>query len=155
MANLNPTQFQQLPMFMSAREITNQFAPYDYDREATVLDGNYEALEFESDDELWDRKTEEAWNQGLRHEMANDNFRVRKPIHLAHDEDPRDEREGDIPAYPQIAGGHHRIAVLNEEAPDQLQPVLHHETLAEAQWEGGMRKSWYDPPPENIAYPYS
>jgi hypothetical protein len=35
---------------------------------------------------------------------------------------------------PQIAGAHHRLAILGEVAPDRLLPVIHHETMHEARW---------------------
>lgn len=41
---------------------------------------------------------------------------------------------------PQIAGGHHRIAAMNEIAPDRLLPVLHQESVLHAK--KGMGKSY-------------
>jgi hypothetical protein len=150
---LNPHQFnavqgEQLKAFMSADEIDREFSPFDWDREEMSYEDGVSW--YESNDELYDRKLEEAWDGGLRHDLAADNFKVRKPLSLAHSESNR----SGTAVYPQIVGGHHRIAVLRDEAPDQLQPVLHWNNIKEAQRGGGSQYEPMGPRPPR-PYPYS
>ncbi len=56
-SHMSSGQFaEQLPMFMSAREIQSQFAPLSYDKVDKYDNGWRE----ETDDELWDRKLDES-----------------------------------------------------------------------------------------------
>lgn len=69
----------------------------------------------ESDEQLWERKAEEADDYGLRGEIEEEG--VRKPVTLG-------TQFGDS-GKPQVVGGHHRIATMADIAPDELMPVLH------------------------------
>ena len=50
---------------------------------------------------------------------------VQKPVHLG-------QQFGDVDK-PQIVGGHHRIISARDTRPNQLIPVIHHESIAAAQ----------------------
>jgi hypothetical protein len=49
---------------------------------------------------------------------------VHSPINLM-------ETKGEL-GKPQVAGGHHRVAVMLNERPDELMPVLHNEDFGQA-----------------------
>jgi hypothetical protein len=155
-ARLGPTE--QLPMFMSAREIKEQYQPLDADRygatgtnaRTTRSSGGgeyatartwqehhtrrttggsklYLAGEgIESDEQLWERKAEEADDYGLANDIREEG--VQKPVSLG--------RQFGEMGKPQVVGGHHRIAVMGEEAPDELMPVLHYESFHHARMQG-------------------
>lgn len=111
-------QFSQLPMFMSAHEIRSQYRANDADRE----DNRYGELE--TDDELFDRKYEEADDSGLAHDVAKNG--VSDPIPLtmeAHASRPGSE---DFAGKPQMFGGHHRVAIMHRQRPHDLMPVEHY-----------------------------
>jgi len=150
----------QLPMFMSARDIQHQYQPLDADRLGGYEDehanphttwsssgGNnptqrnwrgetrrsqggskmhdrYPALE--SDQELWNRKAEEAGDYGLHEDIMEHG--VQKPVSLG-------QQFGNS-GKPQVVGGHHRIAVMGEESPDELMPVLHFKSFGDARMQG-------------------
>jgi hypothetical protein len=140
----------QLKMFMSAKEILSQYQPLDADRldlgsgQTTKDPGSWElnptartpsqhtrrttggsklykrrgrSKAVETDEQLWERKSEEAWDRGLAQSIIDKG--VKKPVSLG-------TRIGES-EKPQIVGGHHRIAVMAEEAPNELMPVIHYE----------------------------
>lgn len=145
-------------MFMSAREIQAKYQPLDADRAG--LNGSNEHTtwssgggdnptarswrghntrrttggsklymssgEPETDEQLWERKAEEADDYGLASEIREEG--VLKPVSLG-------SQFGES-GKPQIVGGHHRIAVMAEEAPDELMPVLHYDSFHEARMQG-------------------
>lgn len=119
---LNPQQFQQLPMFMSAHEIKATHVPID--RLHVATSGVDRRLE--TDDEVWDRKVDEAWErpQGSRS--------LRDVIHERQGRQPRPMSLNPTSTPPTVIGGHHRIAVMDEEFPDTLMPVVHHENIKAA-----------------------
>lgn len=154
----------QLPMFMTAREIKRKYQPLDADREDISFDHEgddaekimnaYPSLRLrrggvafddeasyrrrgqpgheyvqeireENDDEMWDRKATEASDDGLTQSLREHG--VRSPVSLS--------LERGRSGLPQVAGGHHRIAAMDEEAPDELLPVVHHRQFHDAKAE--------------------
>lgn len=103
-------------MFMSANEITARYQPLDADREEDGWSGP------ETNDELWERKANEAWDEGLAQGIIEHG--VKKPVSLG--------QAVGSEGKPQIVGGHHRLAVMREESPDELMPVLHYRDLSQA-----------------------
>jgi hypothetical protein len=153
------TQFHQLPMFMSAREIRSQYQALDGDRTSSGILGyvgtedgyptsrsskpskekpyiHYE-LHTEDDDDLFDRKYEEAQTKKhLNGDYLSDHIAkhgVENPVSLR-----ADPWETGSRGKPEILGGHHRIAVMETERPDELMPVEHYHSVAEARWAKGV-----------------
>lgn len=131
---LNPQQFEQLPMFMSAHEIRSKYQPLEADHEE--IEDYDEATDHysstrETSDELWDRKAEEADDWGL-----TDNIRE----HGVHTPIPLNVDNG------QLANGHHRVAAMNDIDHHQLLPVLHVEDHELGRhgvyWKHGNDQSW-------------
>ena len=148
--NINP---HQLKMFMSADEIMRHYQPLDADRLgqgdwSAVTSGRagsdaptartwaghntmrnsegrklYAEDRLESSDELWQRKAEEAWDYGLAQDIIDEG--VKKPVSLG--------MERGLEGKPQVVGGHHRLAVMAEESPHELMPVLHYQSFGHAQ----------------------
>lgn len=120
---LNDQQFQQLPMFMSAHEIKATHAPHDRLHVPTSMKEHRP----ETDNEVWDRKVEEAWvapgrgDRSLRQVIHDNDGRQSRPMSLNPTAKP-----------PTVIGGHHRIAVMDEEFPDTLMPVVHHTDIKAA-----------------------
>ena len=139
--HINPNQ---LKMFMSANEIMAQYQPLDGDRydseeEATHSSGGGDyptARDWrehrtqhttggsrlyirggvpETDEELWQRKADEADDYGLRSEIEEEG--VQKPVSLGTNIGSQGK--------PQVVGGHHRIATMADLDPDELMPVIH------------------------------
>jgi hypothetical protein len=126
---------EQMKMFMSAREIRSSHKPLqgDFEEVDDWMDGmsadEDDATRMETEDELWNRKTEEAEDSGLYEDIEERG--VQKPVHLsAYTADDRHYQGG---GHERILGGHHRIAVMGETRPDDLMPVLHHRNLFDAQ----------------------
>jgi hypothetical protein len=130
--NLSDQQFKQLPMFMSARDIKANYDPLPGDRE--VVGDGWTGARDETNDEVWERKAEEAENDGLYDDIVNRGA-VTHPVHLsAMDAGGKANSRARLGHdNEQVLGGHHRIAVMGEEAPDDLIPVLHHRNIFEAQ----------------------
>ena len=129
-------QFHQLPMFMSAREIRGGWQPLVGDVQSVQ---DHIGWRREKPDEVWDRKYQESENPRLVHDEPTGVWSredrplrdeilergVEKPVHLQ-------VPDGDD-TKPQVLGGHHRIAVMNEHKPDELMPVLFHDGIFSAQ----------------------
>ena len=109
---LNPRQFQQLPMFMTAREIQEQTTPLD------KSPGQPRAR-------FWATRARSATH---RHVVRNDpdsgnladSIRtegVHRPVEISWGETAKKK--------PELANGHHRVAVSFEHDPDRLIPVVH------------------------------
>lgn len=113
-------QFSQLPMFMSAREIKSQYAPWHGDFE------EHEDGSKESPRELWDRKYMESMDYGYHMTIPKEG--VRNPVAL---EVVNPWWQGH--KEPEIMGGHHRIEVMSRHKPDALMPVEHVLNFREAQ----------------------
>lgn len=133
-------QFHQLPMFMSAREIRTDYQALDGDRDDRVAhdwDASPEVHRPETDDELFGRKADEAWGDYdhspnthlslgehiLRHGVEN-------PVSLMDPAAPKWDMGSQ--GKPQILGGHHRVAVMEQEKPTALMPVEHFTSVKEA-----------------------
>jgi hypothetical protein len=149
-------QFEQLPMFMSAREITTSHQPLDFDRQSVNAEGHppewyrihrgmstndaykhHGPFVQENDDQLYDRKRQEAESRPLAQDIKDHG--VGMPVLL---EDGSNPHGGGAQGRRQIVGGHHRVAVMLDHAPDQLMPVRWHRDLRDAQRSGD-----YDSPP--------
>jgi hypothetical protein len=107
-------------MFMTAREIRQQYQAQDIDREWTGQGDT----KHDTDDELFERKYEDA---GLSSPFAPSSLKdsllqhgVEKPILLQADHN----RTG-WHGKPEIINGHHRVAVMGVHRPDDLLPVEH------------------------------
>ena len=142
------TQFHQLPMFMSAREIhegwkLNEPDRYGVDAKGkTTWPSQKKPTRPESDAEFWGRKSRESdqpdpvfndekqvWEPGtqtLRKSVVANG--VESPVRL---QDPGSAVFG----RPSIIGGHHRIAVMTEHKPDALMPVLFDHDINDAYWD--------------------
>jgi hypothetical protein len=124
-------QFQQLPMFMSAREIRSQYQALDGDR-LENSDGD-----LETDDDLFDRKHWES--QTMKHlngDYLADHIAehgVENPVSLQADP----WKTGSL-GKPAILAGHHRIAVMETSRPDELMHVEHYNSVAEARKSKGI-----------------
>lgn len=175
----------QLPMFMSARDITSQYAPNEADRKWHGTDfsvreaiggvyrredttgfgrqtqrgqrtdsginfvhpeGGYSRgpkrikAEAETDEQVYDRKRAESDQKRgkvvgrgrtvsiptLREDVAAHG--VQKPIALGQHESPSGRLS--------LAGGHHRLALMQHLNPDQLLPVIHVKDVNEANESG-------------------
>ena len=137
-------------MFMSAREIKATHQPiwgdvgrkFDY----SMFDGGG-GWRNETQDETWERKAEESRERGpmgggqspltAMGSLADhiEDHGVKFPVTL---EDPstayiRTKHNGDPDSKkPYVLGGHHRIAIMGENHPDDLIPVQHNHDVFEA-----------------------
>lgn len=116
---LADTPPRQLPMFMSAREIRDQYQALDADR-ARDSGGAPE-----TEDALFARKRREAFAGPLGGSLLEHG--VRSPVSLQ-----ADWRRPGSQGKPSILGGHHRIAVMDAHRPDELMPVEHFHSVADA-----------------------
>jgi hypothetical protein len=177
---------EQLRMFMSAREITHEYAPNEPDRKwhgtqfgvreaiggawareetsgfgrqtqrTSRTDGGINFVHpeggysrapkrtkapAETDEQLYARKLDEATNtkrgkvvgrgRTVSIPTLTEDIRqhgVQQPIALGQTESPS--------GRPSIAGGHHRVAVMQHLNPDQLLPVVHVKDVTEANESG-------------------
>ncbi len=103
---LNKDQFhEQLPMFVSAREIKEQYHPLDY-------------MEHRTKDEFWQDKLEESkvkaeWSKQSTYRSVGREG-VKRPVQIYID-----------PATGQknLGQGHHRVISQYEQGPDELIPA--------------------------------
>ena len=154
MAAHHHIQPEQLKMFMTANEILEHWGPLDLDRQQTG-GGTYGSFTrdpgsenptarsfrghntertsggsklyhrvggVESDEELWSRKAEEAGDYGLTDSILEEG--VKKPVSLGFSTGSTGKRE--------VVGGHHRLAVMREESPDEYIPVVHYPNFYQA-----------------------
>lgn len=115
---LNPQQFQQLPMFMSAREITDTASPGDRpygDDEAAVWRVKGKSA-FSKKAGAYGRKPTMSLGASIGQEG------VQRPVDIVH------TQTGEKPTT--LVQGHHRVAYSLENDPDRLIPVVHHEEPA-------------------------
>jgi hypothetical protein len=77
----------------------------------------------ESDEELWNRKYEEGEERGL-HEGIEEEGGIKRPVSLGSKKGSMGKKE--------IVGGHHRLAYMREQRPEDLMPVLHFQDIYEA-----------------------
>jgi len=96
-------QFEQLPMFMTAKELKNEVTPDDWRAGGPSLDS------------LWRRKAREAEKSGLTESIRKDG--VQEPVEVVH--------RGETHRY--LVDGHHRVAAASKVGPKTLLPVRHSE----------------------------
>ena len=133
--SLSAAQFQQLPMFMTAREIRDQYQGHDGSRRrfAGLSGGEIQMFKgrHETEDEMFRRKVSEAeerWDHGGDYLAAH--VRKHGVTHaISLQDDPT--IVGSL-GKPQILGGHHRVAVMHADRPDELMPVAHFRDVSEA-----------------------
>ena len=147
-ANLrSELQSGHLPMFMTGNEIKEHYAPLELDK----APAKHNIFENESDSELWTRKEAEARQTPLERygemgiilarqagklkginpkvslaEHIAKNGPVQKSVHLEM------RTPGTASGKPQVAGGHHRVAISAAEFPNHLLPVEHHDSAHKA-----------------------
>lgn len=116
---LNTYQFHdQLPMFMTGREIKENYKPWYGD----INPG-------ETESGLWNRKYREATHVDMGPPSLRDDILkngVKNPISLQF----KHLYGNDVP--PQVMGGHHRVAVMAQDKPDSLMPVAHYPDITSA-----------------------
>lgn len=116
--NLQPGQFQQLPMFMTVGEL-KQVRPNDFVSGAVVNSVGMPRQSYL--DRRWGEKLETTKNRAGRPESLYDKVNregVRDPIDIAHGEM--------VGGGSAIWDGHHRLAVVMDTKPDDhLVPVVH------------------------------
>lgn len=105
-------------MFMTPREIKTHYQTLIGDR-IPYRGANGKVL-VETNDEVWERKKEEADDEGLTASIAKHGVLSPVQLQLYDQWSPR---------RAQVLGGHHRIASAPE---DSLIPVIHHYSLSEA-----------------------
>ena len=140
MSNLSP-QFQQLPMFMSAREIRSQYRALDGDRRTVNPQGRTAISESfrhqgtsldqirrdmgpwskETDDQVFSRKYEESDET-----YVNDDETLHANVRRRGILDPINLTAPAPGSSMQVLGGHHRLAIADREFPDRLLPVEHY-----------------------------
>jgi hypothetical protein len=112
---------EQLRMFMTPREILDEYKPYEAEylpvkdpKTGRPVEKPDEKLgtsyEMESDKQLWDRKLQESRQNGLMADLKEHGVEV--PVSLN-------------PETRQVTGGHHRIITAFHLHPDQFIPVMH------------------------------
>jgi len=118
-------QFEQLPMFMSAREIMRKYEPLGHDKEM-------DRAPLESNKTLWSRKLDYAKSWGFPEELKRDG--VQEPVELGlhaghhywtHNEDGEINKSPYVTKKPEIMSGHHRVISMMYAAPDTYMPVTH------------------------------
>lgn len=145
-------------MFLTAREIRDQYQALDDDRimvdnpvpltstrspyrspthgrnariPSSVFDYDQPEIDHEeSDDELFSRKLREATTDNYSNRVSLADHLLKHGV-----ENPISlqfrELHGQL-GKPQILGGHHRVAVMHHFQPDALMPVMHFSSHAEA-----------------------
>lgn len=127
------------PLMMTGPEIRRQFQALDGDREPS---NDYEGPEH--DDEVYDRKYEEAWSpetswvhgSGVGDRINKHGYDMTHPVSLSSGKskgsylDVTGQR-GSQGRY-QVLGGHHRVAVMSTDFPDELMSVQWHRDIGAA-----------------------
>lgn len=98
-------------------------------REARAQDRRDWRTRPETDDQLWERKLDEAHDDGLYDSVASEG--VRHPIRLGRSRNQNDDLE--------VVGGHHRLAAATDIDPHRLVPVLHDENFRSAKMSSSYR----------------
>lgn len=109
----NPEQFGQLPMFVQAKTLRNDYIAND----ATTNGWDK--------DDLYDLKAGEA-HSGTRLYQSIKEGGIQKPINVWHEVTGRDRNSfSPRPIGKTVLNGHHRVAVQNELNPEAEVPVNH------------------------------
>ena len=119
---------QQLKMFMSAREIQSSYDPHEGDRKYKIMHG-----EMESNQEMWDRKLVESQAPIMHGKQRSPSLYEKLQTEGVQHPIPLSTMHYKGSHRPMVAGGQHRVAAMSHLNPDQLMPVLHHETIITAQ----------------------
>ena len=122
-------------MFMSAREIRDQYQAHDGDRHTWVGadESGVNFTQVMTDDEVFSGKYHAATVPDRDGHALYDDLEKNGVTHaISLQDDPR--IVGSL-GKPQILGGHHRVAVMHSLRPDDLMPVEHFRDVAEAKWE--------------------
>lgn len=136
---VKPERYEQLPMFMKPLDIMQNYAVHDYERLETAPSDSdlslssdpdgWDDMRPETDDELWDRKADEAqydkrvYDPVMQQETSlYDSIRsgqgIHTPIQLIHDANTGQKRV--------IGNGYHRLASALDGIPmDDYIPVEH------------------------------
>jgi len=146
-------QTESLGMMMD-RKLEESQMPYDEYREAHG--GGGDTMATPSIEEMWDSPSAPQPQTGhtdthdwhmheyMENKMSEHHMRRQSSLYedVAHSMRPGGEGFTGIvhlatgqfgsAGKPQIAGAHHRLAILGEVAPDRLLPVIHHEKMGEA-----------------------
>lgn len=119
--HVNPNQ---LRLFMSARELREQFDPNwgDFEGEETAKD-------------VWDRKLKVSKENGLYDDIKD--IGVRIPVTITGNPD-------DSGFNPEVMGGHHRIAAAYDINPDMEIPVNYDNSTRSA-WDVEQERGFSDP----------
>lgn len=121
--NLSQSQFQ--PMFMTSRGIMDTHQGLAGDRKMVKEEGTSRP---ETHEEFWSRKAEEHEDSGMAHAIRRQGYDTKYPISLR-----APGTSGPIETErPEILGGHHRLAQMVKEAPNQLLSVRHFGTTQQA-----------------------
>jgi len=113
-------QFEQLPMFMSGREITQQYAPAEDDKHWIN-----NKQRFENSDELWGRKAQESETGG----HGGRSYKLNSGgLGTLYESIKESGIQSPIPlGRTQVIDGHHRVASQFAIDPDRQIPVTHQE----------------------------
>lgn len=128
----------QLPMILTAREIMNNWQPFEGDRaERFDEQGHFQGVE--NAQQLYDRKLAESEAFGSHHggrvgvTLEQNKFRFDQAIpvglpddfytHEGQDKLTDETRGTEEDARPTLKDGHHRLAYVAKHAPDTLIPV--------------------------------
>jgi len=119
MSALSGPQFEQLPMFMTAKEIKSKYSPHPDD----YLHPDDNADKEETDRELWDRKLRQS-------SLKNKKFLTEGKTLRAHIRDHGVQKPVTLdPDTKTVMGGHHRIAVAAKEWPKDFIPVVYSDKI--------------------------
>lgn len=121
MSAVNPNQ---LRMFMTADEIVDHYKLGD-----TRLPGNPKGYKPDtSPQSVLDRKYQDTQRTGFSEILRNQG--VRDPVHVSYGTtaNPTATFRGE----PALRQGHHRVAWMQRNHPDQYLPVVHHDDAADA-----------------------
>jgi len=152
----------QLPMFMTAKEVLDRYRPAEGDRLYWYENGRGTPDHEETDQELWERKLREAKGETRRHKFPPWGAEERPPapskespgfLHPNAEPEYTSDRhpslfdavkeEGVVAPIslqtdqeaggrPQVLGGHHRVATMNDLDPEALFPVSFHDSMKDA-----------------------
>ena len=147
MSSSHMINHRQLKMFMTPAEIKQHVDVNSGELEETYADepdpgsGGYYNYRKETPDELWERKTDESWDNGLAQSIEQKG--VSRAVDIVHGPAPYDDIDARDTSRPWLGNGYHRVAAAQDvRGSDELIPVEHHETF-DPVWKKAMNeKSW-------------